>query len=154
MVKHRSSLCIAVISLHVVLKSFVFAVIPLRLNTPVIDFANVKLIVFVDPLGSSYNVTANFLAAIGGEYVTVHDTTSNNKTDLNSFLDKVWPIESSVELFKINGGSVTETGYGGSEGVVTRDYGAICGESCISAGGLPAIWLAQPAFQRYRKLHP
>lgn len=104
----------------------VFFLCPNRLNSPVIDFNNVKLIVFVDPLGSSYNMSSNFLAAIGGEYVTLTNTsTSDNSTattNLNSFLDEVWPSDSVVELFKVAGGSIHPTGYGGSEGVVTRDY--------------------------------
>lgn len=70
--------------------------------------------------------------------------------NMNTFLDTVWPEDTDLTLTK-----VTRKAAGrdlGSIDSATIDYEVFCGTgTCISDAGFPAVWLAQPALQKYRE---
>jgi len=115
----------------------------LRLQNPTFPIEDIKLLYAIDPLGSPYNTT-NLLAAIGGDQ-TLYGT---NGTTLDNFLDEVWPETSATTLVK--GPRVAVQGFGSDADVFQEEYSFLCGMSCLAAGGIPSLWLAQPAFQKYR----
>jgi hypothetical protein len=111
---------------------------------PTIDFAAIKMMFVIDPLGSPYNTTYNGLAALGGDQTKYKDDTT-----LNDFLDEVWPSDSTVRLYKGPRSVVSE--FASSMDSVQLRYPRLCGDSCLLDGGVPAVWLAQTSFQKYRK---
>jgi len=112
------------------------------LQNPTFPVENIKLLYAIDPLGSAYNTT-NLLAAIGG------DQTRYGNGTLDDFLDEVWPATSNTTLVK--GARVAVQGYGSdADPFQANYYPSLCGSSCLEAGGVPSLWLAQPAFQKYR----
>ena len=114
------------------------------IQEPTIDLSKVKAAYFADPLGFSPN-GEGILAAIGGE-MSRYGGTGN----MNTFLDTVWPEDTDLTLTK-----VTRKAAGrdlGSIDSATIDYEVFCGTgTCISDAGFPAVWLAQPALQKYRE---
>ena len=115
----------------------------IRLKNPTFNVSNIKLLFAIDPLGSPYNDPNNFIAAIGG------DQTNYGNGTLNNFLDEIWPLESKTSLIKAPRAAVG--GFGSdADAFQSENYKATCGSSCLWAGGIPSVWLAQPAFQKYR----
>ena len=115
------------------------------IQEPTVDLSRVQAAYFADPLGLPPN-GEGLLAAIGGE-MSRYGGTGN----MNTFLDTVWPEEAELTLTKI-----TRKAAGrdlGSIDSATIDYEVFCGSanSCTSDLGFPAVWLAQPALQKYRK---
>lgn len=103
----------------------------------------------IDPLGSSYNTTLNDLAALGGDQTLFQTTTRSQTSTLDDFLDVVWPADSSVKLYSGPQGSIS--GLYSSLSAFQTEYSTLCGGNCVTANGIPGVWLAQPAFQKYRK---
>lgn len=105
-----------------------------------------------DPLGSPYNAS-NILWAVAGEQTLYNETDGST---LNDFLDEMWPTDTTVQMVKSSRATVGEQG-GSSMDAVQSYYPNLCGNNCVPDGGVPAIWLMQPSFQKYRKysyLHP
>ena len=102
----------------------------------------------IDPLGSPFGSTTNALAILGGE-----QTNYARGGTLNDFIDDVWPSDSSVQTFKAPRFAVN--GFGSSmDGYQRNKYQTLCVDStqgCLSEGGIPGVWIAQPAFQKYRE---
>jgi hypothetical protein len=113
-----------------------------RVKNPTIDFANIRMMFVPDPLGSPYNAS-NILWAVAGEQTVYNDST------LNEFLDEMWPSDSTVQLVKSPRAGLGQEGGSSMDAVQTR-YPNLCGDNCLPDGGVPAIWLMQPSFQKYR----
>jgi len=96
----------------------------------------------LDPLGSGFNDSKNYLAALGGDQVNYGDGST-----LDAFLDEVW-TSSNVELVKAPRGAVRD--FGSAADAYGGRYNRLCENNCDRNGGIPSIWLAQPAFQKYR----
>ena len=102
----------------------------------------------IDPLGSPYDSSTNALAFIGGEQSIYND---RDGTTLNDFIDEVWPSDSSVEIFKAPRSAIRSFG-SSIDGFQRSQYRNLCGNNCLRDGGVPGVWVAQPAFQKYRTL--
>lgn len=117
-----------------------------RVLNPTVDLAKIVMMYVIDPLGSPYDSSTNALAFIGGE-----QSNYSGGSTLNNFIDEVWPRGSSVRIFKAPRAAVT--GFGSSiDGYQNSRYEWLCGKNCRRDKGIPGVWLAQPAFQKYRTL--
>lgn len=100
----------------------------------------------IDPLGASFNTTQSSLAVIGG------DTSAYSNGTLDDLIDEFWPASSTVAKLAAPRASVA--GYSSSLDAFQRSsyYRSNCGDHCVPSGGIPGVWLAEPSFQKYRKL--
>lgn len=115
-----------------------------RVKNPTVNFADIQMMYVIDPIGSPYNASSNILMAFGGEQVSYNQTSG-----LNEFLDEVWPSNTTVQLLK--GPRAAVDGGGSSMDTVTNlHYSKLCGNNCLADGGVPALWIFQPSFQKYR----
>ena len=113
------------------------------MKNPTVNLADIVAMFVIDPLGSSWNATTQYIAAMGGEQSAYNDTAT-----MNDFMDEIWPSETGVKLLKTRRDAVGR--FGSTNDVVTGAYSSLCGSNCLADGGVPSIWLAQPSFQKYR----
>ena len=113
---------------------------------PTVDLSQVRAAYFADALGIPPNDNG-MLAVIGGEM-----SKYGNNGNMNTFLDTVWPENAALALTKVTRTAASRDV--GSIDSATSDYALLCGStgSCIAGGGVPAVWLTQPALQKDRKL--
>lgn len=112
---------------------------------PTIDLAAIRAMYVIDPLGSPFNADKQALAVIGGERVKYGDDGST----INDYLDEVLLEEEDTSVMIVKT-TRAAAGFASAVDAVTGSrYQRLCGDDCLDAGGVPAVWLAQPSFQKY-----